>query len=593
MNASIAQFDPQVQENLSKWLNGNVDQTTKDQILNLIEESPQEASDAFYTSLSFGTGGLRGILGLGPNRMNLYTVGLATQGLANYLNTLSLEESQKSLLIGYDSRNFSKEFAQETACILAANGFKAYLFKDIRPLPLVSFGSRHLNCCAAIMITASHNPPQYNGYKVFWEDGGQVLPPHDEEIIHSVKSIKSLDAIKKVHLNHPLISILDEEIDKAYLKEIEKYKKLISTNLEKNAALQIVYTALHGTGITIIPKALKDWGFNQVVLLEQQNIPDGNFPTLKNPNPEEREALSQGIEVLKKHQADLLIATDPDTDRLGVAFLHKDKVKIISGNQIACLILYYICSTIQKKGLLSAHTSFIKTIVTTELFRAIAESFQVNCLDVLTGFKYIGQTITKWEKEKSKNTFLFGAEESYGYLLGQHARDKDAVITSIIISEIASSAKQEGKTLLDLLYQIYKQFGIYQEGLKTLNFSPGREGERERESVMQQLRENPYPFILGKKVIKIHDYLIGKSIDLDQKKQSTITLPQSNVITLILSDESRITIRPSGTEPKVKIYCGVILKEFNDVEKGIQSSQEYLQSLMEDISLKMQKRSDS
>lgn len=558
-------FDPTTKKNIDQWLQGHYDIQTKEIIRKLIQENPQEAVDAFYTGLSFGTAGLRGIMGVGCNRLNKYTIGAATQGLANYINKQPKPKQGHSVLIGYDSRINSKEFAEESANVLAANGIKAYIFKELRPTPLVSFGCRHKHCTAAIMITASHNPANYNGYKVYWNDGGQVLPPHDKKIIEEVNAITDTKQVKHLSsLSNPLIDWIDTEIDDAYYKAITPLQYYPQENLAYGKKLKIVYTSLHGTGMTLMPRTLALWGFPTFTTVASQAIPDGNFPTVKSPNPEERSALQLGIETLINIDGDILIATDPDADRVAVAVKHKSEVCLLSGNQIACICLNHICEALTRKNGMPPRAVFIKTIVTTELFQAICDSYQRPCINVLPGFKYIAEKIREWEQDPNGYQYIFGGEESYGYLLGTLCRDKDAILTSALLCEVALHAKLQGKTLIDLLDDLYKKHGVYFEKLMSLQFEESKIGKERMVNAMTQLRNNSPRAIAGIEVIATDDFLTSIKMDILTGEKETITIPKSDVLIFWLKDGTRVIVRPSGTEPKIKIYCGVI-------EKGVSS----------------------
>ncbi len=455
------ELDPTAQKNIDLWLQGPYDPQTKEEIHKMLMKHPKKAVDAFYTSLAFGTGGMRGVMGVGTNRMNRYTVGAATQGLANYINQQPKLKEGHSVFIGYDSRHHSREFAEETARVMAGNGIKAYLYSEIRPTPMISFGCRFKKCSAAVMITASHNPPEYNGYKVYWNDGAQILPPHDKNIIAEVQKITSPLQVKSVgSIKHPLVQMVRKDFDTFYFEAIKPL--LIYPNEDKKygSQIKIVYTSLHGTGITAVPKALQQAGFTNFVFVDKQMIPDGDFPTVPSPNPEEPAALKMGMERLNQTQADLLIATDPDTDRVGVVIAHHGKPYLINGNQLACILLEQVIEALKSANRLPPKPAFIKTIATTELFTAICQAHQVACFNVLTGFKYIAEKIQLWEHDPKGYRFVFGGEESYGYLLGTETRDKDAVTAAVLIVEVALHARRKSKTLLDLLHGLYKKYGF-------------------------------------------------------------------------------------------------------------------------------------
>lgn len=564
------------EKNLNIWQQSPLDPKTQAELKRLLREDPQEIHNAFYTKLSFGTGGLRGLMGIGTNRMNIYTVGMATQGLADYL--LSIQK-QPRVFIGYDCRHNSREFAEEAAKVLAGNGIQVFLTKELRPTPYVSFGCRFLQCSAAIMITASHNPPEYNGYKVYWKGGGQVVFPHDLGIIEKVNAITKLDQVKKSQqLSDPLIEEVLEEIDQAYLNAIEKLQFYPEINRKEGQQLHVVYSNLHGTGITLIPQAMQKWGFTHFSSVEEQNAPDGSFPTVASPNPEEKEALQMGIKQLENEKADLLIATDPDADRVGVAVRHQGKTHLLNGNQIACLLLYHICGALPK---LPENAAFVKTIATTELFREIAESFGGNCVDVLTGFKFIAEKIEQWENDPKGLQFIFGGEESYGYLLGTHAHDKDAVVSSALIAEAALHAKLEGKTLIDLLHRIWEQYGVYVEKLFSLIFPETEEGRRKMQKGMEKLEKHPPNTINNIRIMKIENYRTSTTANLQSSTQEPLTLPKSSVLRLWLEDGSILMVRPSGTEPKVKFYCSVNKKSFNKISETLSELEQHADNLLQ------------
>lgn len=537
-----------VQERIQSWLEGPFDPKTKEELRRLLEKDPKSLEDAFFKELSFGTGGMRGIMGIGTNRINVYTIRMATQGLANYIKKLT--DKSHSVFIGYDVRNHSREFAEETAKVFAGNGIRALLSKEICPTPLVSFACRHFGCTAGVMITASHNPPQYNGYKVYWSDGCQIVPPHDVEILKEVKKIKSP---REVLLGKDYEEV-GSEIDDAYLKELKKLQML--PELSK-VDLKVIYTNLHGTGIRMIPKALKSWGYNHVQFVEKQKPLDGNFTHATSPNPEEEKALKMGMEQLSKENGDILIATDPDADRIGLA----EKNIRFNGNQIACLCLHHICKTLKEKKKLPKNGACIKSIVTTELFRKIAERYELKCVDVLTGFKYIGEMIGNWEKGQEKQQFIFGAEESYGYLFGTFVRDKDAISSACLIAEMAAQAKKEGKSLNDVMEEIYLEYGVHRETLVNLNFPDSQEGMDKMKALMKMLRNSPPKEIGGHKVKIVEDFIHGLN-----------GLPPSDVLRFWLDDKTKLVVRPSGTEPKVKIYAEAEGNNIETVDRNLQKT---------------------
>lgn len=545
-------FDTQVQRNIDQWLQGSYDEQTKQKVRALIHDDPQGAVDAFYTTLSFGTGGLRGIVGVGTNRMNKYTVMTATQGLANYLKQQGRRTI--SVLIGYDSRRESPEFAQDAAQVLAANGIKVYLYRHLRPTPLVSFGCRARHCSAAIMITASHNPPYYNGYKVYWSDGGQVLPPHDQGIIEEVNRIGGLEGIKTGPLDSALIQWIDEEIDQEYLQVTDPLPLYPSENKTHGHELKVVYSNLHGTGITMVPKILTRWGFTNVTFVKAQRDPDGAFPTVKSANPEERAALQLGIDALIACEGDLLMATDPDADRVGVAVRSGEEVQLLTGNQVAAICLEHVCAAMERQNRKPERPACVKTIVTTPLFKAIADQYGVTCFDVLPGFKYISAKIHEWEQKAHGNHFVFGGEESYGYLYGTASRDKDAVITCALLCEIALQAKRAGKTLVDLLHDLYRKYGIHREQLMSINYPETREGRERMRLAMVTLRKKPPKELDGAKVTALKDYL----------QEPT----PSDILAFTFADGRWLIVRPSGTEPKVKLYAGIAMKDSKATVEG-------------------------
>jgi len=573
---SLDKFDDVTKKNIESWLKGSYDNDTKEEIKKLLYSDPDSLKDAFFQKLAFGTAGARGIMGIGTNRLNIYTIRFMAQGLANYL--LGQKKQNLSVSIGYDNRNNSDLFAKETAKVLAANNITVFLFDRLCPTFLVSYAVRKKKCIAGVMITASHNPPEYNGFKVYWQDGGQVLPPHDKGIIEEVNKIEDNEQIK-TSFDESLIKMVYEEIETSYLQDIEDVQNLKEQNQKYGKDLLCIYTNLHGTGITLLPKALKGWGFTNVSLVEEQKQPDGNFPNAPHPNPEEKEALSLGIEKMKKTDADIFLATDPDCDRIGVVIKHKEMIYHFTGNEIATLLLFHILS---KRSHLS-NGGVCKSIVTTRIFDLISESFKVPTFQVLTGFKYIAELIEKWETSKEKN-FIFGAEESCGYLAETFVRDKDAVSAAALLVEMALDLKKQKKTLLDLLHEIYQKFGIYREKVISISFDPSKEGMDKMKSIMKSLRESTPKTFASFEIIKIDDYLISSSKDIKENKSSKISLPKSDVLVFHLSDLSTLTIRPSGTEPKIKIYVSVCQSEIKeDVPKTILLCDERIKALSDAI----------
>ncbi len=569
-----------IMKRVQSWLSGPYDDATKAEIQSKLKNDAQNLIDAFFTDLSFGTGGLRGLMGIGTNRLNRYTIQIATQGLANYLLQQKKAAEKISVFIGFDSRHHSQEFARQSACVLAGNGIHVYLLPELRPTPYISFGCRHFHCDAAIMITASHNPKEYNGYKVYGSDGAQVVHPHDTGIMQEVAKIKTLSQVRQVPLDDPHIELVDLSLDSAYLDAIRPLQHFPKDNRSDGKNLAIAYTSLHGTGITIVPKALNDWGFTTIHPVDAQIKPDGNFPTVPFPNPEYPEALKLGIEKMVATSSDLLIANDPDADRIGIAVMHQGKPVILNGNEVAAICVDYLCTINQ----MPTKAAFVTTIVTTELIKAISQANHMSCFEVLTGFKYIGEKIHEWELQQDGFRFIFGAEESYGYLLGTHARDKDAIITSCLIAEIALQAKKEKKTLVDRLHAIYRQYGIYREKQASLNFQPGKEGMEEMEKLMLSLRTHIPKTIGNLAIIGIEDYQTGKGIlglHSSNQKDYLITLPQSDVLLFRLEDQSRLVIRPSGTEPKIKIYASTTHPAPEIIADGLDQCDAKLKQLIE------------
>lgn len=519
--------------------------------------SSQELESAFFAELKFGTGGLRGVMGVGTAQLNIYTIRKATQGLATYLRKHG--DPSKGVVIGFDSRHNSELFARETARVLLGNQIRAYLCPKLRPTPFISFACRHLQAAAGIMITASHNPKEYNGYKVYWSDGAQIVAPHDAGIIQEIEKISSYSDVKLSDLSP---TYLDEKIDDAYLKSIASHP--IFTKRKKG--LKICYSSLHGAGITLLPKALQKCGFADPILVASQCKIDGDFPSVSSPNPESPAALQEGIHLLKKSKSDILFVTDPDADRLGVVINHHGKPVTLNGHQLAALGTFYLCDTLTPKK-----SGIVTTIVTTPLIDKIAKAYKVKTTRVLTGFKYIGEKIREWESKGPH--FLFGAEESFGYLVGTTCRDKDGIAAACLFAEIAADLKSHNKTLLDLLHEIYQRFGIFQEKAVSLNFSPGKEGIETIRHLMKQLRRHP-PTSLG-------DQTIIHSIDYLQKVAS---LPRSDVLQWMLEDGSTLIIRPSGTEPKLKAYLSTYrppTEKITPLIKECKASLENLANILE------------
>lgn len=566
-------FDPSTKENILDWLNSSIDETTKQEIRELIQKEPDTTTNSFYKKLEFGTGGLRGIMGPGPNRMNLYTIRMATAALADHVKA-TFPDQQTFVFIGFDNRINSKAFAAEAAKTLAAAGIKAYLNEELRPTPYVSFATRHFKCQAGIMITASHNPPQYNGYKVYWEDGGQVLPPHDIAIAERFDQMTDPGLIPTVaSLDHPLIELIGDELDPIYLDKVSILQGTPKQNLDDGSMLKVIYTSLHGTGSTLVPPLLKKWGFSDLHLVPGQCIPDGLFPTVSYPNPEEKEALQLGINLMLEQKADLLIATDPDADRVGVAYLHQQEALLLSGNAIACILLEHILNDLQQKNALPKKSFVVKSVVTTELFNRIAKNYGVLCEEVLPGFKYVAEKIRESEAANGPQ-FIFGAEESYGYLRGTFSRDKDAVLSSALLSETALNLKLAGKTFKDALDYLYEKYGIFLEAPFTLHFPEGKQGADQIRRLLDQLKTDPPLEIAGQPILSFASYTDSVRTHFDNGKKETLLFPKTSMFEIKFAGGSTIFIRPSGTEPKLKTYL-MIEKPFETtVREGLKRAKE-------------------
>lgn len=544
-------IDASAKTNIKSWLEGSYDEQTKQAIRDMMD-TPNELNESFYKNLEFGTGGLRGILGVGTNRMNKYTVAMATQGLANYVKNSFPDANPLKAAVSHDSRNFSREFAEITANVLAANGFHVYLFDGMRPTPELSFAIRHYGCQTGVMVTASHNPKEYNGYKAYWDDGCQLTAPHDTNVIDEVLKIKDVKDVK-MSGGETNIEIIGKELDKIYMDRIEA-NSLHPELIKKHHNIKIVYTPLHGTGITLIPPMLEKLGFTNVNVVKEQAIPDGNFPTTPSPNPEERAAMKMAVDLAMKIDADIVFASDPDADRIGVAVKRPDgEWMLLNGNQTLSVLIYYLLKEWKETNRLTGKEYVIKTIVTSELPADIAKKVGVKVYDVLTGFKYIGAKILELE---GKEVFIGGGEESYGCMIGDFVRDKDAVAGCSMIAEIAAWAAEQGKTFFDVLVDIYKEYGFYKEGLLSV-VRKGKSGAEEIQQMMKDYRENPPKEINGSKVICLKDYKLHESTDMLTGKKETIDLPASNVLQFFTEDGNKITVRPSGTEPKIKFYFSV------------------------------------
>lgn len=573
----------QINEKAQQWLNSTIiDQESKDQIRYMIKNDENELIESFYKDLEFGTGGLRGIMGIGTNRVNIYTIGMATQGLSNYLKQQFAGKKEIKVAIAYDSRNNSRLFAEKTASVFSANGIKVYLFDKLRPVPELSFAIRNLGCQSGIVITASHNPKEYNGYKVYWEDGAQIISPHDKNIIAEVQKIKTIDEIR---FDHDLTKVeeIGEKMDHEYIKQIKKLS-LNSDVIKKQKDLKIVFTPIHGTAVDLVPKALRAFGFENISTVEEQNIADGNFPTVQSPNPEEPAALDLALIKAKEIDADIVMGTDPDGDRVGIAVknLEGDFV-LLNGNQAAALLIHYLITQWEEKGKLKGREYIVKTIVTSEILAEIAEKFGVQNYDVLTGFKYIANIIKQNERKK---LFIGGGEESYGYLAGEFVRDKDAIISCALLCETAAFAKNNGKTLYEQLIDIYVEFGFYKEKLISI-VKKGKAGEEEIKKMMDNFRNNPPQTVNKSNVMLIHDFLKQKTFDQISHLRYEITFPKSNVLQFILKDGSKISIRPSGTEPKIKFYFSVNeeLERKEDFEKVNKQLDEKIDQIIKELGI--------
>ncbi|HEY0055859.1 MAG TPA: phospho-sugar mutase [Pedobacter sp.] len=546
------ELESSVLEKINTWLQGSYDSETKSSVQKLLDQqSYTELTDSFYRDLEFGTGGLRGLMGNGSNRINKYTIGTATQGLSNYLLKKYPGEKIK-VAVAHDSRNNSDLFARITAEVFSANGIHVYFFKELRPTPLLSFAIRELGCRSGVMLTASHNPKEYNGYKAYGADGGQFVSPDDKMVMDEVAAIKSIDEVKfnRVEEN---IELLGEEIDTLYLDQIAKLS-VSPDAIKRQTNLKIVFSPIHGTGITLVPKALEQFGFSNVILVEEQIKPDGNFPTVVYPNPEEKEALTLALAKGKETDADLILATDPDADRVGIAVKNdKGEFILLNGNQTGSLLINYLLTAWEESGKLIGNEYIVKTIVTSYIIDAIAKAKNVECYNTLTGFKYIGELMTKLSGQK---TFIGGGEESYGYLIGELVRDKDAVISAAFIAEMTAYYKDKGSSLFEAMLTMYERYGFYKEKLVSVT-KTGKSGAEEIKSMMERFRNNPPASLGGSKVAYLKDYELRKETDLSSGSTKELEFPKSDVLQFITEDGSIISARPSGTEPKIKFYCSV------------------------------------
>lgn len=574
------EFIKKVNARAQKWTSDLFDKETRDSVTELLKNNSSELVEAFYKNLEFGTGGLRGIMGVGTNRVNKYTIGMTTQGLSNYLLASFSDLKSISVAIAYDCRNQSKFFAEISAQVFSANGIKVFLFDSLRPTPELSFVIRQLGCQSGVVITASHNPKQYNGYKVYWDDGGQIISPHDKAIVSEVSKIKNIDEVKFEGKNK-LIELLDAQIDHDYIARLQSLS-LNPELIQKYTDLKIVYTPIHGTGVDLVPRALKEFGFSAIYNVPEQDVIDGNFPTVISPNPEEKAALDMAISRAKEVNAEIVMATDPDADRVGIAVKdHNGEFVLLNGNQTGALLVYYMLNEWNEKNLLTGNEYIIKTIVTSPLFSEIASFYKVKTYEVLTGFKYIANII---KEKEGKEKFIVGGEESYGYLAGDFIRDKDAVMSCALIAEAAVWAKSKGTNLLGLLDEIYVKFGLFKEHLISV-VREGKSGSEEIAAIMENLRTNPPLSMAGSDVVMVLDFNKQVSIDMISDLRYDIELPKSNVLQFITQNGSIISIRPSGTEPKIKFYFSTRekIESASELKAAHRRLEERIVSLVNDI----------
>ncbi len=574
-------MDAAIKAKVDAWLGGNFDQATKEEIKRLQQEKPDELADAFYKNLEFGTGGLRGIMGVGTNRMNKYSLGMATQGYTNYLKQCFTGEVR--VAIAYDSRNNSRFFAETTANVFAANGVKVYLFEDLRPTPELSFAIRELKCQGGVVCTASHNPKEYNGYKAYWDDGSQLVPPHDKNVIKEVDKIASVDDVKWSG-GEKNITIIGKEMDEAYINMV-KGLSIFPEIIAKHKDLKIVYTPIHGTGITMIPPVLERFGFRNVHIVSEQSIPDGNFPTVAYPNPEESEAMSLGLKLAEEIDADILCGTDPDADRIAIGVKDlQGKWVLMNGNQTAVLAFNYLIEARKTKGIAKPNDMVITTIVTTPMIDAIAARNGVNCYRVLTGFKWIADMI---RKKEGKENYIIGGEESFGLMIGDKIRDKDGISAVALLCEMAAYEKEKDRSLLEKMIDLYVQYGFFKEHLISIT-KKGMDGQQQIAAMMEAYRNDPPKSINGSDVVKLLDYELQTAKDFLENSTYKLDLPKSNVLQFILADGSIISARPSGTEPKIKFYFSVNTKlnRAADYEKVNKELDEKIKSIIADMKLR-------
>lgn len=581
-------MDSKTQERINTWLSSSYDETTKAEIKKLQQQNPADLEDAFYKELEFGTGGLRGIMGVGTNRMNRYTVGMATQGYANYLKQ-SFKEVK--VAIAHDSRNHSREFAEIAANIFAANDIKVYLFESLRPTPELSFAIRHFDCQGGVVCTASHNPKEYNGYKAYWDDGAQLVPPHDKNVITEVEKIMGIEDVKwgNSGLNtdgglNENITIIGKDLDEKYL-EMVKGLSVYPDVCKEQHDLKIVYTPIHGTGIMLVPQVLKMYGFDNIHIVEEQATPDGNFPTVAYPNPEERETMSMGLAKAKELDADILLGTDPDADRVGIGVKnHKNEWVLMNGNQTALLAFNYMIEARKTKGIARPNDMVVKTIVTTDLIDVIAKDNNVTSYNVLTGFKWIAELI---KEKEGKENYIIGGEESFGLMIGDKIRDKDAVSAVALICEMTAYEKDKGRKLFDKLIDLYVQYGLYKENLISIT-KKGMNGAKEIADMMKAYRDNPPKKINNSNVVQLLDYQNQTDTNLQSGESKKISLPKSNVLQFIMADGSKISARPSGTEPKIKFYFSVNTKLDNAADFDVKEKEldDKIAAIIDDMKLK-------
>jgi phosphoglucomutase len=576
-------MDAAIQEKAERWLKGDYDQATKDEILRLQKENPNELTESFYRNLEFGTGGLRGIMGVGTNRINKYTIGMATQGFANYLKS-SFPDKEVRVAIAHDSRNNSRFFAETTANVFAANGIKVFLFQSLRPTPELSFAIRHLHCQGGVVCTASHNPKEYNGYKAYWDDGGQLVPPHDNNVIREVEQIAGIEAVRWGG-GESNITMIGAAMDEAYIgmvRNLSVYPEVI----ERQHNLRIVYTPIHGTGIKLVPEVLQRFGFSNVHVVDEQATPDGNFPTVIYPNPEESEAMSIGLRKAQQIDADILLGTDPDADRVGIAV--KDKKGqwvLMNGNQTATLAFNYMIEARKAKGIAAPNDMVVKTIVTTDLIDEIAWRNNISCYNVLTGFKYIAELI---KEKEGREHYVIGGEESYGLMIGSQIRDKDAVSAVALLCEMAAYEKDKGRSLYDKLIDLYVEYGFYKEHLISIT-KKGMNGQKEIAAMMSAYRNQPPATINGSPVVELLDYASRTGKNLQTGESWALELPESNVLQFILEDGSKISARPSGTEPKIKFYFSVhgTLSAATDYDQANAELAARIDGIIKDLKVKL------